>query len=58
MLDLRNEEETIVSGNSILLSEEQIYIMELEAENARLRQQLEADNKKIDLQNVKMNMAP
>lgn len=58
MLDLRNEEETIVSGNSILLSEEQRYIMELESENAILRQQLEEANAKIDSLMVEMKTAP
>ncbi len=58
MLDLRNAEDPIVSGNSILISEEQKYIMELEAENSRLRQQLETANSQLACLMVDMKTAP
>ncbi|WP_288725695.1 hypothetical protein [uncultured Enterobacter sp.] len=58
MLDLRNAEDPIVSGNSILISEEQKYIMELEAENSRLRQQLETANAQLASLMVDMKTAP
>ncbi|WP_320733848.1 hypothetical protein [Enterobacter kobei] len=58
MLDLINEEGAVVSGNSILLSEEQKYIMELEAENSRLRQQLETANAQLALLMIDLNTAP
>lgn len=48
MFDLTKAEDMVVSGNRIILSEEQKRIVELEAENAKLRQQRDAANAQLD----------
>lgn len=60
MINLNDAKPTKITGCRIVLTPEQKRIAELEAENARLRQQRNAANAQLDfiLENMKEEKAP